>query len=49
MGDVAMTVPVVYSLAMQYPDIRITVLSRKFARPFFADLAPRVSIAASKD
>ena len=42
MGDVAMTVPVVYSLAMQYPDLRITVLSRKFARPFFENLAPNV-------
>lgn len=35
MGDVAMTVPVVYSLAKQYPDVRITMLSQKFARPFF--------------
>jgi ADP-heptose:LPS heptosyltransferase len=43
MGDVAMTVPVVYSLATQYPDIRITVLSRNFARPFFEGLAPNVS------
>ena len=42
MGDVAMTVPVVYSLAMQYPGVRITVLSRKFARPFFENLAPNV-------
>lgn len=42
MGDVAMVVPVVYSLAMQYPNIRITVLSRKYARPFFEDLAPNV-------
>lgn len=42
MGDVAMTVPVVYSLATQYPHIRVTVLSRKFARPFFEDLAPNV-------
>jgi ADP-heptose:LPS heptosyltransferase len=42
MGDVAMAVPVVYSLAMQYPDVRITVLSRSFARPFFEDLAPNV-------
>ena len=41
-GDVAMAVPVVYSLATQYPDIRITVLSRRFARPFFDDLAPNV-------
>lgn len=42
LGDVAMTVPVVYSLARQYPDVRVTVLSRSFARPFFEDLAPNV-------
>lgn len=42
-GDVAMTVPVVYSLAMQYPDVRITMLSRPFARPLFEDLAPNVN------
>lgn len=42
MGDVAMTVPVIYSLARQYPHIRITVLSRPFARSFFEDLAPNV-------
>lgn len=58
MGDVAMTVPVVYSLATQYPAVRITVLSRPFARPFFENLAPNVgfmeadiktSIMASRD
>ncbi len=43
LGDVAMTVPVVYSLAQQYPDVRITVLSRPFARTFFEDLAPNVN------
>ena len=42
MGDVAMVVPVVWSLARQYPDVRITVLSRAFARPLFEDLAPNV-------
>ena len=42
MGDVAMLVPVVSSLARQYPDLRITVLSRPFARPFFDSLAPNV-------
>ena len=42
MGDVAMVVPVVWSLARQYPDLRITVLSRGFARPFFDSLAPNV-------
>lgn len=43
LGDVAMSVPVVYSLAKTYPDIRITVLSRNYARTFFEDLAPNVS------
>lgn len=42
LGDVAMLVPVVASLAQQYPDIRITVLSRPFARPLFEGLAPNV-------
>lgn len=42
LGDVAMVVPVVWSLAHQYPDVRITVLSRGFARPFFEDLAPNI-------
>ena len=37
-----MLVPVVSSLARQYPDLRITVLSRPFARPFFEGLAPNV-------
>ncbi len=43
MGDVAMAVPVVYSLAKQYPNVRITVLSRPFARSFFEHLAPNVN------
>ena len=43
LGDVAMVVPVVWALATQYPDVRITVLSRAFARPLFADLAPNVN------
>lgn len=42
MGDVAMLVPVVHALATQYPDVRITVLSRPFARNFFEGLAPNV-------
>ena len=43
LGDIAMTVPVVWSLANQYPDVRITVLSRGYARTLFADLAPNVN------
>ena len=38
-----MTVPVVYSLARQYPDVRITMLSRPFARQLFEGLAPNVN------
>ncbi|MDY3847692.1 MAG: glycosyltransferase family 9 protein [Prevotella sp.] len=47
MGDVAMLVPLVYSLAVQYPNIRITVLSRPFARTFFEDIAPNVCFMAA--
>lgn len=42
-----MLVPVVYSLAKQYPDVRITVLSKPFARCFFENLAPNVSFMAA--
>lgn len=35
MGDVAMTVPVLRVLAKTYPDLKITVLSRPFFKPFF--------------
>ena len=34
LGDVAMTVPVIYSLAKQYPHLDVHVLTR----PFFANL-----------
>ena len=43
MGDVDMTVPIVWAVARKYPDVRITVLSRAFARPFFENLAPNVN------
>lgn len=35
MGDVAMTVPVLRAFAEQYPDVRLTVVSRPFFKPFF--------------
>lgn len=35
-GDVAMTVPVIDSLARQYPQLDITVLSRPFMAPLFS-------------
>lgn len=34
-GDVAMTIPVVYSFAAQYPEHRVTVLSRSVLGPLF--------------
>lgn len=47
LGDVAMVVPVVTALARQYPDVRITVLSRPFARSLFEDLAPNIGFMAA--
>ncbi|MEZ4796938.1 MAG: glycosyltransferase family 9 protein [Flavobacteriaceae bacterium] len=38
MGDVAMSVPVFRALTEQYPDVKITVLTKKFFSPFFRDL-----------
>lgn len=38
MGDVAMMVPVLRAVAQQYPDLKITVLTRFFFKPFFRDL-----------
>ena len=38
MGDVAMTVPVLRAFTKQYPEIKITVLTREFFKPFFRDL-----------
>ena len=38
MGDVAMTVPVLRALTLKYPEVRITVLTRAFFKPFFRDL-----------
>ena len=35
MGDVAMTVPVLRALMTQNPDVKITVVSRKFFKPLF--------------
>ena len=40
LGDVAMTIPVVYSLAAQYPQHEITVLSRAVLQRFFRDCLP---------
>ncbi len=38
MGDVAMTVPVIRAFTQQYPEVKITVLTRTFFEPFFRDI-----------
>nr|WP_299777453.1 glycosyltransferase family 9 protein [uncultured Formosa sp.] len=38
MGDVAMSVPVLRALTLQYPNLKITILTRPFFKPFFRDL-----------
>ncbi|EGJ70528.1 glycosyl transferase family 9 [Bacteroides coprosuis DSM 18011] len=41
-GDVAMTAPIVHSLALQYPELEITVLSRNFLQPIFKEMPSNV-------
>lgn len=43
MGDVAMTVPLLRALVAQYPNVKVTVLTRAFFTPFF-DGIPNVSV-----
>ncbi len=43
MGDVAMTVPVVKGLLKQNPNLKVTVLTRQFFTPMFAQL-PNVDV-----
>jgi len=47
MGDVAMTVPVLRALTLQYPNLKITVLTRSFFEPFFQNI-PNVSVCAAE-
>ena len=42
LGDVAMTVPVVASFALQYPEHELVVLSNKNFKPLFDQLAPNI-------
>jgi ADP-heptose:LPS heptosyltransferase len=39
MGDVAMAVPVLRAFVNQYPEVKITVISRPFFKPFFKGIA----------
>lgn len=46
MGDVAMTIPVLRAFTEQYPEVKLTVLTREFFTPFFRDLK-NVSVYAA--
>jgi ADP-heptose:LPS heptosyltransferase len=46
MGDVAMTVPVVRALVQQYPNTKVTIVSRLAYKPFF-DGIPNVTFFAA--
>ena len=43
MGDVAMTVPVILGIIKKYPGVKITVLTKAFTAPIFADI-PNVDV-----
>jgi ADP-heptose:LPS heptosyltransferase len=45
MGDVAMTVPVLRAFVNQHPQVKITVISRPFFKPFFEGI-PNLSFFA---
>ena len=38
MGDVAMSIPVLRAFCKSYPEVKATVLTRGFFKPFFRDL-----------
>ena len=47
LGDIAMTVPVLHDLAVQYPELDITMLSREMARPLFERMPKNVHFIAA--
>lgn len=47
LGDIAMSVPVVHDLAVQHPELDITMLSRETARPLFERLPENVHFIAA--
>ena len=47
LGDIAMTVPVLHDLAIQYPELDITMLSREMARPLLERMPKNVHFIAA--
>ncbi len=43
MGDVAMTIPVLRAFSKQYPEVKLTILTRQLFSPFFSDI-PNVEV-----
>jgi ADP-heptose:LPS heptosyltransferase len=43
MGDVAMTVPVLRAFSNQYPEVKLTVLTKPFFKPFFKSI-PNIEV-----
>ena len=49
MGDVAMTIPILRAFEEQYPEVKITVLTREFFTPFFRDLKNTTVLSVNFD
>ena len=47
LGDIAMSVPIIHDLAVQYHDLDITMLSREMARPLFEQMPKNVHFIAA--
>lgn len=47
LGDVAMTIPVIYSLATEFPMHNITVLSRESFKPLFKELPKNIRFVSA--
>lgn len=46
LGDVAMTLPVLYSVARQYPDLQLTLLTRPFFARLFLNAPPNLRVVS---
>lgn len=44
LGDVAMTIPAIYSLAVRYPDLKIDVVTRPFFARLFLNAPSNVNV-----
>jgi len=47
LGDVAMTVPVLQAFTKQYPEVKVTVLTKSFFEPFFQNI-PNLNVYSAE-